>query len=290
MCALAVQLPTTRTQCVQVHTVNISTQLTEVPSERLEVPSGTVLTQVLWSHGGQLLAAAGANGALCCALGSLPNVSAASGEYYACLSTLTEVTVYDLFGTGVASIPLRFTPHFLALSATTLAAGMNNQVYFYDVEAHSTWDAHDRIAQGPVQAGSLSSNAVLRSYEEGTAEQLAVNESLVAALIGGRLVVHSVLDPGSDAFVPYKGQDVTTFSLTDNFLVVGTAAGLLQHYSVCHGPLAPLNEFRHTRGGKKTAISALWAACSRAHLVFTDDSQKVFLFSAVDDQVWYGSA
>lgn len=283
-------LPAASTPPVQVHTVNVSTQLTEVPSERLDAPSGTNFTQVLWSPGGQLLAAAGANGALCCALGSLPNVSAASGEQYACLTTLTEVTVYDVFGTDVASVPLKFTPHFLALSATTLAAGMNNQVYFYDLEAHSTWDSPDGAAQRTAQAGSMAGNAALRSYEEGTAEELAVNDSLAAALIGGRLVVHSVLEPASDALVPYKGQDVTTFSLTDNFLVVGTAAGLLQHYSVCHGPLAPLNEFRHTRGGKKTAISALWAACSRAHLVFTDDSQKVFLFSAVDDQVWYGSA
>lgn len=265
--------------------MNVGTLLTEVPSERLDVPSGTTVTQVQWSPGGQLLAAAGSNGSLCCAFGSLPNVSAASGEHYACLSTLTEVTVYDLFGTAVASVPLKFTPHFLALSSTTLAAGMNNQVYFYDLEAHSVWNAGDRDASGAAGSGNLASNATLRSYDEGTAEELAVNDSLAAALIGGRLVVHSVLEPGTNALVPYKGQDVSTFDLTENFLVLGTASGLLQHYSVCDGPLAPLNEFRHTRSGKKTAISALWAASNRSHLVFIDGAQKAFLFSAVDDQV-----
>jgi hypothetical protein len=270
---------------MQVHTINVGTQLTEVTSERLELPSGTNVTQLQWSPGGQLLAAAGANGTLCCALGSLPNISAAAGENYACLSTLTEVTVYDSFGTAIASVPLKFTPHFLALSFTTLAAGMNNQVYFYDLEAHSTWEGDYEHPPGTADSGNQGKKETLHVYDEGTAEELAVNDSHAAALIGGRLVVHNVLAPGADALVPYKGQDVTTFDLTENVLVLGTATGLLQHYSALQGPLAPLNEYRHTRNGKKIAITALWAASHRAHLVFVDDTQKAYLFSAVDDQV-----
>jgi hypothetical protein len=267
---------------VQAHTVNVGAQLIEVPSERLEVPSGTLITQVQWSPGGQLLAASGSNGALFCALGSLPSVSAAAAQHYACLSTLTEVTVCDTFGTAVATVPLKFTPHFLALSSTTLAAGMNNQVYFYDLAAYSTWEVDYEQDSVLERAKSKETH---HSYDEGTAEALAVNDTLAAALISGRLVVHSVVTPGTDALIPYKGQDVTTFALNENFLVLGTAAGLLQHYSVRCGPLAPLNEFRHTRSGKKAAISGLWAASNRAHLVFLDDAQKAFLFSAVDDQV-----
>lgn len=266
---------------LQVYMVNVGTQLTEIPSERLELLSGSVPSEVNWSPGGQLLAVGASDGTLCCALGCLPNISAAAAEQYACLSTLTEVTVYDSLGTAVATVPIKFTPHFLALSSTTLAVGMNDQVYFYDLESYAIGSAAGRGAVRAVEAGA----EMRHTYDEGTAEGLAVSDSLAAALIGGRLIVHRVSEPGHEGLVPYKGQDVTSFDLSEDFLILGTAAGLIQHYSVSEGPLAPLNEYRHTRSGKKAAISALWAAPGRAHLVFVDDAPKAFLFSAVDDQV-----
>jgi hypothetical protein len=261
---------------MQVRMVSVESQLSERTSENMEVPAGTQFTSLCWSPGGQLLAAACSNGALRCGLGSLPAIAAAATEHYACLSTLMEVTVYDVWGSAIDSVPLKFTPHFLALSSTVLAAGMNNQIVFYSVDTDFGSDCD--TARTPRELK-------VHIYDEGSAERVAVNDTLAVALIGGRPVVQRILDNDADALVPYKGQDVTTFVLTDHFLIIGTSGGLLQHYSVHQGPLAPLNEFRHTRNGQKAGVTGIWAPQAAVHLVFTDDSNRAYLFSAVDDQV-----
>lgn len=207
-------------------------------------------------------------GHLYCALGSLPAVAAASGDNYAYLVSLNQATICAALSGSQASVDLKFTPHYMALGSTHLAVGMNNRVLLYKIYA----DKHD--------------TPELRVYDEGSVEALRMNSSLVAAHVGGRVLVHGIMDMRAEAQVPYRGQDVSAFALTEDFLIIGTSGGLLQHYSVMHGPLAPLNEYMHeARGGKRAGVAGIWAAPGSAHLVFADDTNKLHLFSCVDDQV-----
>lgn len=253
---------------LQVRTVNIGTELAEGPTESLKVAEGTV-QQLCWSAGGQLLAIATAAGHLYCAIGSLPAIAAASSTNYAHLTSLTQATIVDAYSDSTTLVALKFTPHFIALGPTHIAAGMNNRVMFHKLRRN--------------KLGSSE----LRVYDEGSVEALCMNSTLVAVLVAGRVLVHGIEDSRAEVQAPYRGQDVTAFALTEDFLVIGTAGGLLQHYSVKHGPLAPLNEYMHeVRGGKRSGITGVWAAPGRAHLVFSDDSRQVHVFSCVDDQVW----
>lgn len=252
---------------MQVRIINVGSDLTDLPSEALKLAESNI-QQLRWSSGGQLLSISTATGHLYCALGSLPAVAAAAVDSYAHLSSLNQATVCKALSGMQTKVALKFTPHFMALGQTHLAAGMNNRVLFYKID------------------GSNSDEPVVRMYDEGSVEALHMNSSLVAALMGGRVLVHGIEDMRAEAQVPYRGQDVSAFAVTEDFIVIGTSGGLLQHYSVKQGPLAPLNEYMHeTRGGKRAGIVGVWAAPGSAHLVFADNSNKVHVFSCVDDQV-----
>lgn len=252
---------------MQVRIVNIGSDLTEIPSEALKIAEGNV-QQLSWSSGGQILSIATGSGHLYCALGSLPAIATASGDKYAHLLSLNKAAICTALSASQTMVSLKFTPHYMALGRTHLAVGMNNQVLFYKLR------------------GSKDDVPGLRMYDEGSVEALQMNSSLVAALVGGRVLVHGIEDPRAEAQVPYRGKDVSAFAMTEDFVIIGTSSGLVQHYSVKHGPLAPLNEYLHeVRGGKRAGITGIWAAPGSAHLLFSDETTKLHLFSCIDDQV-----
>lgn len=253
--------------CLQIRLISVGAELKEVATDAVDIDSGSQVDGLAWSYRGQILAATTAAGSIHCFLGAIPTVSAANSGSVVHMESLAECSVMNCVDPSAArlSVPLRATPHCLALSSAHVVASVNNMVDFYSLDA-------------PLEPPRT------RTFAGGAVEAMVASETHLALLIDGRVVVHAVEHP-TELITPYQEQDVSAFTLTESFLILATAKGQLQHYSVGEGNAEPLNEYRHSREDVATAIDALWAPHDAVRMLFQDASGGLFLFSPVNDHV-----
>ena len=111
-----------------------TTDWTEQVSERLEITKNAgKITQLSFSKDGTILSATTANGYFLGFLTQVPSLCAASDNYAALLSSLTEISIVDCVKNNmiVAKTNLDIEPTFMSLGGYHLAAGVNSSVWYY---------------------------------------------------------------------------------------------------------------------------------------------------------------
>lgn len=252
---------------LQVRILTVSTDMSAAGAEAATLDSGDTITGLFWSPGGHMLAATTSSGAVHCFLGVLPRVTATSEGCVAHLTSLAECAITDCVHAGAraVAVPLLAAPHCLALGRSHLLASVNNCVY-----------AH-RVAS-PLEPPHV------RTYSGGSIEAMQASSTHVALLMDQRVTVHA-LEADSEHVTPYREQDVADFALTDEFLIIATSKGQLQHYAVRPGACDPLNEYRHSKKERAVGIERVWAVSGSVQMLFLDSAGKAYLFSPVNDQV-----
>lgn len=133
-----------------------------------------------WSVDGQLIAASTNQGSIYVFVTKLSMLSSVSFDRVAILSSLAEVSLYtyniDRIPKLMCTMPLDIEPSVIVIGPNNFACAINNHAWFYDLN-------------------HLSDNLpTLLNDREYIAEinTLQLNERFCAALINGRLFLHSV--------------------------------------------------------------------------------------------------
>ena len=207
---------------VQIRIVNVGVDLAEVPSEAMTLPPSEAAGALQWSPRGQILAAATDSGTIHCFLGVVPLVHAVFRSSVAHMTSLNECAVqrFPAADAPPVAVPVSVTPHLLAVCSDYVITVLNNRVLFHRLEAPSE----------PPRA---------REYPGSSVEAVQASDTHLALLMDGRVIVHG-LEHETEKMMPYRDQDVTDFALTEHFLIIGTAKGQLQHYSVAPGAIPQL--------------------------------------------------
>ncbi len=226
-------------------------------------------TSVEWTRDGQILTVATDAGYVFNYLTSIPVLSAASGVLFAHLRSLRSIRVMDVANVNkTADVETVVEPAFLGVGPTCLAAGMNNQVWFY----------HVNLVED--QKPSLLTE---REYL-GTVKQIRLNSHCVAVLCQGKCYLDKLYPPedGGDArgttkVLPSDSKEsVTWIALTEQFLIFATDASVrwffLEDWAECA-------EYRHS----ECAITRVFPDAFGTRAVLVDARQNAFVYSPVTD-------
>ena len=250
-------------------------RLEEVSAETLEFDANNATVTCLgWALEGQVLTVGTGDGHCYSFLASLPNLSGAHDSRLAYLTSLAEVSIADLATNEVRTIAIDSEPAFLALGEAHVAAGMNNQAWYYRV--------------GPASEGmEYATQRVNQREYLGTVDEVALNDRLAAVRSEGHLFVH-VIEHADD---PTESQDfrlpepdkegretITCVATTNDFLAYGTAQGTLRYYYL--PDRVAVNEHRHDGG----AIERLFLNATGTRAVFLDERSVPTFFNPVNDQ------
>ena len=250
-------------------------RLVERPADELRADGrGVAVTCLGWACEGTVLTVGLSDGRATSFLASLPHLSGARGSRVAYLSSLMEVSVADVETNAEGTIAIDAEPAFLALGDAHVAAGMNNQAWFYRVG-----DASEAMSVAPSRVNQ-------REYV-GTVEKLVMSDRLAFALCEGVIYAHVIEhaeDPteGEDFRLPEDGTlvgRVTCVACVGDFLVYGTDRGFLRYVYV--PDRAQVNEHRH-EGGR--AIVGVEVNCLGTRCVFVDSLGAPVFFNPVNDQ------
>ena len=250
-------------------------RLEEVSAETLEFDANNATVTCLgWALEGQVLTVGTGDGHCYSFLASLPNLSGAHDSRLAYLTSLAEVSIADLATSEVRTIAIDSEPAFLALGEAHVAAGMNNQAWYYRV--------------GPASEGmEYATQRVNQREYLGTVDEVALNDRLAAVRSEGHLFVH-IIEHADD---PTESQDfrlpepdkegretITCVATTNDFLAYGTAQGTLRYYYL--PDRVAVNEHRHDGG----AIERLFLNATGTRAVFLDERSVPTFFNPVNDQ------
>ena len=288
LCARAgKRLAATHGGAVKVFDVARDGGLREIPEMGFVFESDALVTQVDWALEGQVLAVSANDGVARAFLATLPRLADADGARCVFLSSLTEVSVLDLhrgpaFGepepVETIAVRLECEPSFVALGEAHVAAGANNQAWFFRVGRAG--EARDARQQPPL---------VNRREYLGAVDAVAVSASYAIALCEGRAFVHAVEaaddpDEAREFKVPERGEEarqgaVTAVAATPAVAVYGTARGFVRLVSV--RDRAPVAEHRHVDG----AVAAVYPNASGTKVVFVDEHATASMYDPASERV-----
>lgn len=239
----------------------------EVKGDALDLEPHMQVEQVGWSRDGQILTVATQSGQLLSFLAALPVVFDSHASKVLYLTSVLEMTVADVTRRGLAiRIAIDNEPAFSGLGPSHAAIGMNNQVTFYRLGARDG----EKVGQ--------------RSYI-GSVQSVKLNETHVALLIDGRVIVHPIEGgEGSDEYdmmLPPQGQNqtITAVAVTEHFVITACRQGIIAYYLA--EDCSSVNEFRHEEGG----VVRIWPQSQGCRMVFEDDRGSLHVLNPVNDQV-----
>jgi WD repeat-containing protein 19 len=173
----------------------------------------------------------------------------------------------------VRTIAIDSEPGFLALGEAHVAAGMNNQAWFY------------RIGP-PAEAMEFAAQRVNQRDYLGTVDEVALNDRLAAVRFEGRVSVHVIEhaeDPteSMDFQLPESGQDadISCIQMTNEFLVFGTQRGTIHYFYL--PDRVSVNEYRHEAGLYK--LNSVDSCLLPAHTSLACLCSSVCLASSIVD-------
>lgn len=146
----------------------------------LTVPDQSGIKAMDWSVDGQLIATSTTQGSVYVFVTKMSVLSAVSFPRIAILSSLAEVSIYnytlDKIKTPHIVMQLEIEPSVITIGPFHFACGMNNHAWFYDLNR------------------SADDMPMLLGDKEYIAEinDLKLNSKYCAALIGGRVSLHTV--------------------------------------------------------------------------------------------------
>lgn len=276
-CARSRKVAATSGGVVKVFEVARDGGLREIPEAGFALAKNVAVTDIGWALGGQILTVSADDGAARAFLASLPRLADADGARVTYLSSLTEVSVLDLaLDTDVIAVPLECEPSFVALGEAHVAAGVNNQAWFYRV---------GRAGEAPARDPPL----VNRREYLGVVDAVAMSASYAIALCEGRAFVHAVEaaddpDETREFKLPERGEEarqgaVTAVAATPALAAYGTDRGFVRLVSV--RDRACVAEHRHAEG----AIDAVYPNAAGTKVVFVDEHATACLYDPASERV-----
>eukprot|EP00793_Prasinoderma_coloniale_P004677 PRCOL_00000438-RA len=258
-----------------------SAQFRELKDDAIDYSQNFYMTEIAWTADGQMLTTANETGVVTLLLASLPVVNAAFGSRAAYLTSLLEMSIADVVTGWRVYVKLEAEPSLVAMGESHAAAGLNNQVWFYAVEEDQSQPLD---AAGVANTTKVIRHVTKRDYL-GAVKAVCMNAQWAAVLAQGRVLLHAIelsADPEDAMAITLPEGDrgeVTCVAMTPAFLVYATDSGLVCYYDV--GARAAVNEYRHARG----TVRALYPNHSGTRVVMVDDSNDLWLYNPVNDQV-----
>ena len=227
------------------------------------------LDGMTWTDDGQLLSVSTTDGAVFTFLASLPVLGSASLTRVAYLTSLTEVTTLEPVQpeSPVLRVRVPVEPQFLGVGQDVLAVGMNNRVWFYELQEDRWEELGDREYLGNVRSVSVTGDYAAVLFED------KVQLHLVDGCEEGEESRQSRLFPGPDG----KG-GITCCELTPDFLIYGTEQGGIHFFFLEEWQM--VSEYKHEAG-----IRLLSPDPSGTRLLFTDEKGDGYVYTPLDDSL-----
>ena len=239
-----------------------------------------------WSSNGQMLAVSSSNGSLDVFLVKLPNVSCSHQTKIAFLSSLREITFFDIMQEKLDKdssnsrnrIQLDIEPTLISICNNYLAACMNNKAYFYELNTYS------------------SNFEIIKEKEDyrSIIKCMFMNDQYAAILFtDNRAILERILDDqySEDLNEHANGQDkkqssyfqvdtklsIVCIELTSNFFIWCTDTGIIELFSVEDWTIVYI--YSHL-----TPIKQICSDFLGLRILLVDERNEAFVFDATNEQ------
>ena len=252
------------------HTDNVWRQV-KSESVRFDRHREGQVTNVAWTSDGQILTVGTMTGRVYSFVAAMPMVHDSYGSRMAYMSSLQEVSVMHVHKRSLpGNIEIEIEPSFIALGPTHMAVGMNNRVWYYNCSPNS---------------GRYDLNKE-KEYLS-TVEQVVLGYNCAAVLCNGQVYLHmidqpaaSVGDAGNPKIFPEKNDTAICLAMTSEFLIFGTANGVIEFFSLSDWRILTGCEKRHDFG-----IQKLFPRQGGTRVIYQDTNGNGFLYNPVDSSI-----
>ncbi|CAG2108726.1 unnamed protein product [Medioppia subpectinata] len=229
-----------------------------------------------WSDDGQLLAMVSPSGTIHVYLSKLTILGDSFGTRLAFLSSLLEVTVFNVqedLSDSVVILRIDVEPSLVAVGPYHAAVAMNNRVWFYNLTAsESTELLREREYVGIVKCLKLNGDYAAALFTNGTIHLHLIENELNSSDYESR-DLKSFPDGAGSAVGNGK---ITTLCLTNDFLIFATDLGSIEFFML--EDWAMVGVYRHTTG-----IKMISANVNGIRVAIIDDRNDAFIYNSVTD-------
>lgn len=230
-----------------------------------------------WTSDGQLLAAVSSTGTIHVYLSQLKILGDNYGTSLAFLSSLLEVTVFNVHEDvqdSVMIVRIEIEPSRIAIGPFHLAVAMNNKIWFYCLTGTEIMNllTNEREYVGIVRNVKLNGSYVAVQFTNGTLQLHPIEQSKVEGSSEPRDVF--VYPDANDASV--KKSNVTSLCLTTDFLIYSLANGQVLYFVIEDWNSVVI--YRHSFG-----VQTIEANLNGTRLVLFDERNDVFVYNVYNE-------
>jgi WD repeat-containing protein 19 len=252
------------------------------------------VTSMAFTADGQILTIATATGKVHSFLACMPNIHDQHGSRIAYLSSLREISVVDAVQRPPPTrIEVEVEPAFVALGPSHVAVGMNNAVWFHNVDDGSGGGGGGRGGESAAAAGG----AVCKQEYLSTVAKVQLNHEHAAVLTRDGTLTLQQIEPGAEqgsgrgserTIFPEGGvggasgsERCTDCALTRDFLIYSTSAGCIEFFYLGEWTALDGCKYVHEPGGKgqRVPIKAIYPNSPGTRVIFVDANNEGFLFN-----------
>lgn len=248
----------------------------------VNIDDDTGVEKLAWSEDGQLLAATTTYGSVLIYLSKLPMLASAYSNYICVLTSLSQITIYSYSSNKnkpaeEVTLETDLEPSFLCIGPFHLAVGMNNRIWFYDLEISREED---------LQIPMLKTPKLLYDREYlGNVSSVCLNTECASVLFDGRIYLHQIESLSNQEkftqdvrIFPMENENCKIVShwMSSEFLVYATDNGHIRYFCLEDWKLA--TDFQH-----KECIKSIHPNQDGVKCVFMDSKNDGYLYNPVND-------
>ncbi|XP_050543310.1 WD repeat-containing protein 19 isoform X2 [Daktulosphaira vitifoliae] len=243
----------------------------------LHVEESSVIERISWSEDGRLLAVIASDGCIHLYLGTLPMLSASFNSCVAILTSLNQITVFYYHldknqSPYTISVTAEIEPTFLGIGPFHLAVGMNNRIWYYQINT---------IESNKLTISLIGDQEYLKSIKN-----INLNGEYISVLFEGKLQLHTVDsvmskevgDNVSKMFPIEKNTTINNHFLTNDFLIYSTETGTVHFFYLEDWTEA--FTYKHQCG-----IVSLYPNLDGSRCLIIDTKNEAYLFNAVLEEI-----
>ena len=229
-----------------------------------------------WTNDGQLLAVSSSSGTIHVYLSRLKILGDSYGTSLAFLSSLLEVTVFNVHEDvqeSVIIVRIEIEPSHIAIGPFHLAVAMNNKIWYYSLTGNEITSMltseHEYV--GIVKNVRLNGNYAAIQFTNGTLQLHAIEPKKQTY-------------PNRDVFTFPEGNemsektDVTSVCLTNDFMIYSLRSGIVWYFVI--EDWNPVVIYRHSNG-----IQMIESNQSGTRLLMLGDNNDIFVYNIFNESL-----